>query len=214
MATTRFSLGWVLALGLALAACSGTGPQLIGTYPKDAHSTTYAPPPSGLRVTYTAYMELEVADLDADAKEAAVLAEVNGGYLVSANSWYSDGQKNTTLTLAVPAAQFDATHAGLLRLGRLVREDISSDRAHPGGQADEGGLFSGFTVQLHAARGFQWHWPAWSWNPAHTAEQAFGVFASIFTGLADLVIWGLVVVGPFGLMAWGAISLVKRARKH
>jgi hypothetical protein len=215
MSTSRFSWGWVLAVWLALAACSGPGPQLIGAYPKETRSTTYAPPPANLPVIYNAYMELEVASPDAAADEATHLVYDLGGYLLSSDSWCSEGRKYTTLTLAVPVAQFDAAHKDLVGLGRLVREDVAGSRANTGTRVDEWSVFSTLTLQLHpATRDFQFSAPSSSWNPIYTVEQAFGVFASIFTVVADVVIWVVVIVGPFVLMAWGAVSLARKIRRH
>lgn len=214
MSTSRFSLGWVLVAWLALAACSGTGPQLIGTYPKQTSSTTYATPPPDLRLVYNAYVDLEVADPDATAKQAVIVAEVYRGYLVNSDTWTSDGQRYTTLTLGVPVEHFDDVHAAVLRLGRVVRDEMTGDPADANLRMDEGTVFTNITLQLHTAIGPQFHLPAWGWNPVQTAEQAFGVFASVFTVVADVVIWVVVVLGPFVLMGWGAVSLVRKLRKR
>ena len=204
----------IVLLTLGLAACSGAGPQLISTYPKETGPATYAPPPANLLVVYNAYMELEVSNPDVTAEQATRLVYDHSGYLVSSDSWYSDGRKCTTLTLAVPAAQFDSVHNALLNLGKLVREEISGDRVNAGSGADSWTTFSNITLQLRPASGGSYiSLPSFGWNPARTFEQAFAVFASIFTCLVDIVIWVVVIIGPFVLMGWGAMALVKRARR-
>jgi hypothetical protein len=213
MLTSRFSLGWVLAVWLALAACSG-GPRLIGAYPKDTRPTPYASPPANLLMVYNAYMELEVADPGAAAELATRQVCSLGGYLISLDRWAAEGRQNVTLTLAVPVTQFDAAHAGLRGLGRLVREDVAGEWAHSDIRGDEGNAFSTFTVQFRAAPVFRLPVPASGWNPVRTFEQAWGVFAAIFAFGVDLVIWVVVVGGPFALMAWGAVALLKKIRKH
>jgi hypothetical protein len=215
MSHSRVHFRWlVVLLALGLAGCSGKGPQLIGTYPKESSSSSYAPPPANLLVVYNAYLELEVSDPDAAARQATRLVYDHGGYLVSSDTWYSEGRKFTTLTLAVPVAQFDPVHQALLDLGQLVREDISGDRVNAGPGTDGWNTYSNITLQLRpASGGVHISLPSLSWNPVQTVRQAFGVFASIFTFLVDIAIWLLVVVGPFVLMGWGAVALVKRARK-
>jgi len=200
-----------------LAACGGgANPQLIGSYPKGpASSPTYPPPPANLLVVHNAYLELEVGSTDAAAQRATQLADDYGGYLVSSQSWYADSRKYTTLTLAVPVAQFETLRQSLLSLGSLVGERVSSDVVSITGHgADAWNTFSTITVQFRPAL------PSFSlpsvtgpgWNPARTFEQAFRVFASIFTFLVDIVIWVVVVVGPFALMGLGLRALLRRLR--
>jgi hypothetical protein len=74
--------------------------------------------------------------------------------------------------------------------------------------------FSNITVQLRPATSVALpSLPSRGWNPAHTFEQAFGVFASIFIFLVDFGIWIAVIVGPFILMGLGARALVRRLRR-
>ena len=205
-------------LALILSACAGGAtPQLIGSYPKQVTSSpTYAPPPANLLVVYNAYLELEVADTDRAAQRATQLAYDYGGYLVSSQSWFAEERKYTTLTLAVPVAQFEAARQALLRLGTLVGESISGDVIRTGHGADEWNVFSNITVQLRpAAASFSLPpLPRFGWSPVRTFEQAFGVFASIFTFLLDILIWIVVVVGPFVLIGLGVRALVRRFRGH
>ena len=214
MSSLCFRWRWLMVcLAFGLAACSGAGPQLIGTYPKEIGSSTRASPPANLLIAYNAYMELEVSNLDRAAEQATQVTYDHGGYLVSSDTWSSEGRKCATLTLAVPVLQFDPVHAALLDLGQLRREDISGQPVHvsPGGEGWN--TFSNITVQLRtAASGFHISPPSLGWSPVRTFEQAFGVFASIFTWLVDLLIWLVVIVGPFGLMGWGLVALVKRVR--
>jgi len=205
-------------LALLLAACSGSAtPQLIGSYPKqEAVSPTYAPPPANLLVVYNAYLELEVRDTDQAARRATQLAYEYGGYLVNSQSWFVEERKYTTLTLAVPVARFEAARQALSRLGALVGESISGDVVRTGYGADEWNVYSNITVQLRpAAPSFSLPpLPRFGWSPVQTFQQAFGVFASIFTFLLDILIWIVVVVGPFVLMGLGVRALIRRFRAH
>jgi hypothetical protein len=206
----RFSWLW-LCVGLALAACSGSSPQLIGSQPKQIGSSGYyVPAPSG-SIIYNAYMEMEVADVDVAVQAAAQLARNYGGYLADGRLWADDGWN--TITVVIPAAYFDPTHNGLLSLGRLIREDISG--VPIGGRPGEGmeGAYSKITMQFRLPPGRAWRpLPSPGWNPGRTFERALAWFVSIFTFLADVVIWVVVVGGPFVLMGWGALALWRRLR--
>jgi hypothetical protein len=210
----RFFL-WLTGLAaVVLAACGGSAsPQLIGSYPKGSGaSSTYAPPPSNLLVVYNAYLDLEVADTDRAAQRATDLTYNYGGYLVSSQSWYQDNRKHTTLTLAVPVAQFESTRQALLDLGKLQSESVSGDLVNTCCGADSWNIFSNITLQLHPAPPtFRLpSLPNIGWSPAHTFESAFGVFAALFTFLVDIVIWAAVVVGPFVLLGVGLRALWRR----
>ncbi|MBN2550223.1 MAG: hypothetical protein JXB15_13755 [Anaerolineales bacterium] len=56
--------------------------------------------------------------------------------------------------------------------------------------------------------------PGIGWNPGRTLRSALGVFLSIFGFLADIIIWLLVVVGPFVLLGWGGMKLARRLRRN
>jgi uncharacterized protein DUF4349 len=205
----------VSILPLALAACSGSAtPQLIGSYPKGA-SQTYVPPPANLVVVYNAYLELAVSNVDSAADQAIQAAYDRGGYLVSSQTWYQDDRKYTTLTLAIPVAQFESTKKALLRLGALITENTSGELVNAGPGATDWNTFSNVTVQLRSTPAAVElpSLPSLGWNPMRTFEQAFGIFASIFTFLVDIVIWLAVIVGPFVLMGFGARSLLRRLRR-
>jgi len=216
---TGLRLGTVLALALALTACSANGPQLIGAQPKQIGSSGYTSPPNW-PIIYNAEMEMEVADVEASVRAAAQIARDYGGYL-EGGQLVDDGQWGvgprraqwSTVTLAVPAAQFDGAHNALLGLGRLIREDISGRPLDGAPGEDLSATLSNITVHFQRAPRSTWRpWPSIGWNPARTFEQASAWFVSIFTFLADIVIWLVVVGGPFVLMGWGAVALLRRLR--
>jgi hypothetical protein len=216
MLTRGLRFGWVWGLCLVITACGGSAtPQLIGAYPKGSgESSTYAPPPSNLLVVYNAFLDLEVANTDRAAEQATNLAYDHGGYLVSSQSWYQDSRKYTTLTLAVPVAQFESVRQALLGLGKLQHESVSGDLVNACCGADGWNTFSNITLQLRPARPVIAlpALPSFGWSPARTFESAFGVFAALFTFLVDVVIWVAVVVGPFVLMGLGLRALWRRFR--
>ncbi len=220
--SSRHPLRWLITLvvaagALALAACSGSAtPQLIGSYPKGGESrATYPPPTANLLVVYNAYLELEVSNVDSAADRAIQAAYDRGGYLVSSQTWYQGNRKYTTLTLAIPVAQFESTKKALLRLGTLITENTSGELVSAGSGATGWNTFSNVTVQLRSTPAAVElpSLPSTGWNPARTLERAFTVFASIFTFLVDIVIWIAVIVGPFVLMGYGARSLLRRIRR-
>jgi hypothetical protein len=203
-----FVLSAVLA-ALALSACSGSAPQLIGAYPKDAPD--YAA--SSTLLVYNSFLTLEVADVDWAADQALQAATDRGGYLVSSQTWYADGQKRRTLTLAVPAPYFDDLRQALLRLGRLVSETVSSEPKPIRG--DDWNTFAHITVQFQPAAPVISlpKLPNFGWDPGRTFAQAFGVFFTLFTFLVDAVIWVTVILGPFVLMGLGLRTVVRKLRK-
>jgi len=215
------TLRWIaMAAALAVTACGAAGatPQLIGAHPRDAGASAppagHRAPPEHLLVVYDAYLDLEVADTGTAARQATQLAYDYGGYVVSSQSWYQNGRKHTTLTLAVPAAQFDSMRGALLGLGTLIGERVSGELASTGYGSDGWNTYSNITVHFRpaAAAFYVPALPSTGWNPARTFAQAFSVFASVFTFLVDVAIWVSVAVGPFVLMGLGAWALVRRLR--
>lgn len=202
---TRLSL--VTTLLLLLAACSpGGAPRLIGAQPRSG-----VPVPANAHVVYTAYLTLEVADVDAAADRAVGYAGDYGGYLVESRAWTSEGRRYETLTLAVPVPNFDGLRAALLGLGTLVSETVSSEPKPIG--RDDWNTFTHIVVELQPARSVI-ALPApprlWGWDPGRTFSQAFGVTFGIFAFLADVLIWVVVVIGPFALAGWLVWRLVRR----
>ena len=194
-------------LTLWLAACSGAAPKQIAVAPKDAPIAQY---PSHITIVYRAYMELKVSDVDRAAGRAAALANDYGGYLTGSQSWYVDGRKVTTLELAVPTANFESLRASLRGLGELVNESIAGDEQTVYGYLQN---FSSVTLQLRPGGFSLPPVEPGGWNPVGTAQNAFQVFLTIFGFLADIIIWILIVGGPFFLMYLGARVLYRRLRR-
>jgi len=211
---TKRLFGLAVLLAIGLVGCGpGATPQLIGSYPKSV-SPTYAPPPSDALVIYEAYLTLEVSNTDQAAQRAIEFAYDRGGYLVNSQSWYENSRKYTTLTLTVPVAQFESLRQALLGLGSAINETVSSDLVSTSHGANEWNTFTNITVQLRPAPSITLpSLPSTGWNPTHTFERAFDVFASIFTFLVDIVIWVVVIVGPFVLMGLGVRAVVRRMRR-
>jgi hypothetical protein len=211
MFAKRFVSGLCALAALALAACSpGATPQLISSYPRAGTVAPAAPS----RV-YNTSLTIEVSDVDWAAQQAMRLAASDGGYLVNSQSWYQDEHLFTSLSLAVPADQFDSLRRSLNELGRLLSEQLSSQPAPWPSYAPPQSIIS-VTFSTAPPRFSPPPvppLPALGWSPVDTFAQAFRVFASIFTVLIDVVIWVVVVVGPFVLMGFGLRWLLHRIRR-
>jgi hypothetical protein len=209
MKTKLFFL--ILLIAGLLTACSPSdGPEQIAVHPKDAPIAVYPRNPEVI-VIYDATLDLEVSNVERAAERAKEVAFEQGGYLVSAQSWYRDGEKHTTIVLAVPAVRFDSTREDLLRLGTLVGEWISSDLVSPGRSV--GDTYSQITVYLHPKDSRLPEISLPKWRPVRTFERAWEVFISIFGFLLDIVIWIMVVAGPFVLIGWGATKVYQWRKK-
>jgi hypothetical protein len=202
----------------ALAACAaGDTPRLIGAYPPETIESivTLVPPAGAPPVVHEGFVSLQVADVYAAAEAASGLADDLGGYRASQHHWFSGDDPHITLTLAVPAPQFESLRAAVLDLGRARDERLTAGPVPlpPGGTAWS--VSAHLTVQLDPAPRPQWRLPRlpdFGWRPSRTFASAFAVFAAVFTFLLDVLIWLSVVVGPFVLLGLGLRWLVRQAR--
>ena len=214
MVSYRRVLVSIVILTLSLTACSAsTSPQQIAVYPKDA-PIAIAPHPSVV-IVYRAYLEIIVTDVEKAADRAVQYAYDYSGYLAGSQSWYTDGRKITTIVLAVPTANFHGLRQTLLGLGHLVSENISGEPAEPHyGEAWK--EYSYITLQLRPSAARIPAFPISSWDPGRTLQRALSVSIAILGFLADILIWVIVVVGPFiliGWLGWLAWKSSKRWRK-
>lgn len=205
----------LIFLTLILAACSSTGnPQLIAEHPAEAAGaaiaiypkTTFPTPDQS--IIYHANLLLEVRQVDRAADKAILLAEHFEGYLVSSRAWIQNDQKFIHLVLAVPAWHFEEMHAELMRLGNLRSEQISSEDTFIDDHAWE--QFSFITVQFHPQTTALPRLTFPDWRPVQTFHKAMDVTAAIFAFLLDVVIWVLVVLGPFLVIGWIGKQIMKR----
>jgi hypothetical protein len=199
-------------LACCLSACTGAQPKLIGAYSSPVEPKPLAVLPRGgslpgVQFTYEAWITLKVSQVTSTAERAVDLASLYGGYLEDASSWLQDGRTHITLVLAVPAAGFDALREDLLDLGKLENEQVSSDWT----RRDLGWpYYFHITLTLKPRAAATIAWPQTRWNPGETFRQALDVFLSIFGFLADLLIWVVVVAGPFVLIALGVRLLCRK----
>ncbi len=206
---TRLLLPLFLLFGALLSACaSASTPIMIGSYPSGSSRNPSSPGYSESFI-YDGDLELEVSSVSSAARQAENLAYDLGGYLSSSSSWKQQGHTFTTLVLCVPADNFETLYNRLLRLGDLVSDDVNGKWASGYGQ----GFYSQITLTLRPGAYDQSGLPSTGWNPLHTFEQALGVFLRIFGFIVDVLIWVLVLGGPFLLIVLLLRRLVRRLRR-
>ncbi len=201
-------------LSVVLAACAGSTPQLIASYPSQPQSGARAPlPQTRWQWVYDAWLELACANPDRAARQAESLAYDYGGYLESAQSWSQSGDTVYSLVLAVPAANFDGFQRALQRLGEVRGETVSGGWSS--GYPDAGGMqaYSRVTVRIIPRESLLPDWRLPDWRPLHTFGRALDVFLAIFGFLIDGLIWLVVVAGPFVLAIWLGRALHRRLRR-
>lgn len=212
----------VLLLTLVLlTGCSAQAAQRpIATYPaaeRPIAVVTRRPPaaqyPLPERIVYHAYLEMQAADVDVAVAQAADLAGQYGGYLAGLNAWQAGSGRLTTIDLAVPTASFDALRLRLRRLGAVQKESLTGqpEGAPPVLPLDP--AYSTITIQFQSVADASPIQVSGGWNPSRTFERAWGVFVSVFGFLADILIWVVVVLGPFALLAGLIYWIVRRVRK-
>ena len=71
-------------------------------------------------------IDLLVADTDRAVDQVTALAQQQGGYVISSNTWIEDGYKYADFRLGVPSGLFEQTMSALRRLGVQVLNEASS----------------------------------------------------------------------------------------
>ncbi len=202
-----FRIALVL-LAVILAGCSALStPRLIASYPGSPAGSSSVPQN---QIVYSGSMELSVSDVSWAAQQAEDLTYRYGGYVSSSSTWQRDGAEAVTLVLAVSASNFNPLHDALLGLGDLKNEDFTGDlwNAAPGGWIP----YSQIALTLLPRSFPKITIPSPGWHPLSTLAQAFNVFLSIFGFLVDILIWIVVVLGPFILIGWVALFMIRRLR--
>ncbi len=209
-----FRVSILIILIFVLTGCAtSAAPVQIASFPSLTPIAKY-PPDS---IVYRTFIEILVSDVDRAAQTAVYRASVYKGYLVSSNSWYTDGCKITSLELAVPTYYFENLRGDLVDLGQVINEDLSGRPANPP-PYDGPAEYSQITLQLRQA-GYAIppiqppDWKPSGWDPVRTLHQAFAVFLSIFGFLTDILIWIVVVAGPFLLIGLGIGVIIRRRRR-
>lgn len=197
---------------LLLGACSppGDGAQLVAAFPRGGYDSA-----AGEACAQTgfpgdschAYLAISTSDPARLAGQAEDLAERYDGYRVDVQQWRDPAGTGYTLVLAVPSGNFDALVRSLRRLGRLERQTVWSEwsDAYPGD-------WSRIVLDLQPRPRLSLPLPEIHWNPLETLMSALRVSFTILSVLVDLLIWVLVVAGPFVLIGLGLRFLARRLR--
>jgi hypothetical protein len=192
---------WFGVFSMVLAACSaGSQPLRIAAFPVQPSAPDHT------------VLVIEAYDIDRAALRANQLANDFGGYTYSQRLTSSAGRRTFVLLISVPASQNLPLRSALARLGRVVDESSSHDspssprRIYP--EPDT-------TIELTLRESGYNPRPAspTGWDPRRTASQAFAVFQAIFSFFVDILIWVLIVIGPFVLVGWAVWSLIRRHKR-
>jgi len=203
---------FILSCAAILAACSGgarSEPEMIASFPSSSTSNPQPinPPPPD-QFVFDAFLELDVSNIRDASGQAIDLAYKYGGTLVSILSWKTGNIAHTKLVLAVPATYFDTTFNALSRLGKVVNQQISGGLVSSG-SGEYWNVTSEITLELNERASIR-TWQIGSWSPLRTLSRAWDVFVTIFGFLADVVIWLVVVLGPFLILAYFLYRAIKR----
>ncbi len=198
------------ALSGLLVSCTPEmpAPQQIAAYPQSSGGDWYLPvSPEGGRLVYDAYLALDVRDPEAAAAEANRLSQDYGGYLVNSYTSYIQGDPTITLEIRIPPHNFEAARRSFRSLGTLVRETVSGDWK----EADSGWeVYAQFTL-FFRQRAYPLSLPETdSWHPGQTLQRALGISVRLLGFVVDLVIWVVVILGPFALLGWAAVWIYRR----
>lgn len=198
-------------LFLFLAACSRPSqPKLIGSYPSQGDAESQPLPHE--QFVYDAVMEMEVRNPDSAAERSEERTDDYGGYLVGRQSWTQAGEQHIQLVLAVPAPNYEALHQAILNLGTLQSERVSGEWVS-NRYGSAWSVYSEITVTFHPRYAARPVIVSTGWNPLRTFERAWQVFATLFGFVVDILIWIIVLVGPFILMVLGLRTVIRKLWK-
>ncbi len=143
MNTKYFAISLSICL-MMLAACATPTPQIAVRTQVVADRQTAAPAatrvvqtaaggtpvaavaPSSSMIIKDADMELLVQDTDQAMAQITQMAADDGGYLLSSQTWYTDGLKYASLRLGVPAPAFEKTLNYLRHMSLQVLKETTS----------------------------------------------------------------------------------------
>lgn len=206
----QYTILFILAALLASCSAQNDGAKLVAVYPGgESH------PGSGSICTQTgypgnschAYLMITTSNTARAAGQAKDLVERYDGYQVDKVDWSSRDGTGYTLVLAVPAEHMDALLRSLRRLGTVEHETVWSEwnEGYPH-------TWSRIVLDLQPRRNISLTLPKIHWNPAETFFSALQVSFVIFRTIVDVLIWVLVVIGPFILIWLGLRALLHRLR--
>jgi hypothetical protein len=199
---------YLTLLALLLAGCA---PRLIAASPLKIAS---APRPAPTLVNNSTRLSLEVDDVPSAAYQAIDLALRYGGWVIDRSCRGTGIYQVANLILGVPPSNGERLRRALTGLGQVYDQDAWDDTRGCSTCSDVSYIYLELSPRL----------PAWddaappapgrpNGGPAGTLRNAWLVTASIFTFLLNVLIWIVVVAGPFVLIGLGILALVRRFRR-
>jgi hypothetical protein len=202
----RLLLLTLFSVCLVLAACS-QAPELIAAYP--VSGTSHQNSPHADPYHYEAVISMDVRDVDDAEESIARLAQDFNGYMTGTSSYWVGEQKYSDLTLELPFNRYNDFRQALDRIGDVTHERLSSYTSYSSGSWDD----TRVTISLSPNQETPIKLPS-GWRPLTTLESAFQVFLTVFGFIVDILIWIVVVAGPFALLAWIIVRIVRRFSPH
>ncbi len=196
-----------------LSGCSiSPGVLLAVSAPIPTPIAVYPSPPENTR---NAIIDLIVPDVELAANQAEGLTHQYRSRIVNSSAWYENHQHVLMMEILVPVDHFINLHQSLLGLGQVVADEASyntvpDSRINP---FDIGRI----TLILRSDQPkIQPVFPLarQSWDPLATFKRASSVFMKIFGFLVDILIWAVVVAGPFIFIAFGAWWLARHFHRR
>lgn len=202
----------IVACAVILAACSGgtrSEPEMIASFPSsNVNNPQPVNPPPPEQFVFDAFLELNVSNIRDASGQAIDLVYQYGGTLVSIISWKTGNIAHTKLVLAIPMTYFDKTFNALSELGTVVNQQMNGGWVSSG-SGEYWNATSEITLELNERASIR-SWQIGSWSPLRTLSHAWDVFVTIFGFLADVIIWLVVVLGPFLAIGYILYRVLKR----
>lgn len=194
----------LLLLASLITSCnSAEDAEMIGSFPGQTadHGELDSLPIDSI-IVYHAQIELRVGSISTSVDDIMDLARKFGGYTTYVYTWYQDTEEHATVIVSVPSFNYDSLYTRILRLGDLQEEiiigELSSSAYRDRSQLE----MSSITVHL-TEKGFFNSTRSNGWRPLTTFSNAAEVAGVIFRFLFDVLIWVVVIAGPFVLIGWG-----------
>jgi hypothetical protein len=201
--TCLFLLISLLPTTLILAACASS-PEVIAAFPSSQGSYSFSS--QSTYVVREAYLSMDVRYVDDAEEEIAGLARDQQGYMTGTSSYWADDRKFSSLSLEIPSSRYSDFRDGLDAIGNVTSEQLSTYTVNPPGYGYE--EYTRVSINLSPEERLHVSLP--DWRPLHTLQSAFNVFVDIFGVILDILIWIVVVAGPFVLIGWVLVKVAHR----
>jgi len=198
---------FLILLALLLAGCAPGSATMIASYPQNSR-----PRPAPTALNDSTRLSLQVNDVPSAADQAIDLTQRYSGWVIDRSCRGAGMDQIIELVLAVPPPTTSACAGRCLAWGRSSTRP--SGTAPAAVQPVRTRVISTWSSTRPLRRGTLSRLP-----PAREvvtrprpSNRAWQVTAAIFTFLLNILIWIVVVGGPFVLIGLGILALVRRAR--